>query len=65
MADSKEDISFHRAMGHLNKSGLHRALGIPEGEKIPAEKVSAAMNSSNKHVAAMARLAHSMAGWKH
>lgn len=26
----------------FKKGGLHRSLGVPEGEKIPAEKVAAA-----------------------
>ena len=25
-----------------NRGGLHRALGVPEGQKIPAKKVAAA-----------------------
>lgn len=37
--------------------GLHKALGVPQGQKIPAAKVATAKQSSNPHVAAMARLA--------
>lgn len=58
-------LSHHRVVMHLNKGGLHRALGVPEGETIPAEKLSAAMNSKNSHVRRMANLAHTMKGWKH
>jgi hypothetical protein len=58
-------LSHHRVVMHLHKGGLHRALGIPEGETIPKEKIEAAKNSKNQHVAKMAELAHTMAGWKH
>ena len=57
-------VSLHRALQHLNKGGLHRALGIKEGEKIPEAKIAAAKNSSNPHVAKMAQFAHTMEGWK-
>ena len=30
-----------------NKGSLHRELGVPEGEKIPAKKMSEALHSSN------------------
>jgi hypothetical protein len=36
---------------------LHRALGVPEGEKIPADKMAAARNSRNPRVRKMAALA--------
>lgn len=63
--DNKETVhlSHHRVVMHLQKGGLHRALGIPEGTDIPKDKIKAATNSTNPHVAAMARLAHTMAGW--
>ena len=57
--------SLHRALHRLNKGGLHRALGVPEGQKIPADKLEKARNSSNAHIARMANFAHTMAGWKH
>ena len=44
---------------------LHRALGVPEGDPIPEDKLESARNSSNPHVAKMAEFAHTMAGWKH
>jgi hypothetical protein len=68
MADKKtEDIklSKHRVIMHLHKGGLHRALGVPEGETIPPAKMEKALNSKNPHVKAMANLAHTMAGWVH
>lgn len=67
MADKKETVhlSKHRVVMHLNKGGLHRALGVPEGEDIPKDKIAQAKNSKNPHVAKMANLAETMAGWKH
>ncbi len=62
---AKHNVSLYRAMHHLRKGGLHRALGVPTGEKIPAEKISAARNSSNEHVRHMANFAHTMSGFKH
>jgi hypothetical protein len=53
--------SMYRAMHHLRKGGLHEAVGVPNGENIPAEKLEAAHKSDNPHVAAMAKL-HSMRG---
>lgn len=60
----KHNVSLYRALHHLNKGGLHRALGVPEGESIPAEKLAAARNSSNPHVKKMAEFAHTMEGFK-
>ncbi len=67
MADNKETVhlSNHRVVMHLNKGGLHRALHVPEGEKIPNDKLQAARNSTNEHVRRMADLAHTMKSWKH
>ena len=56
--------SLYRAMRHLRKGGLHRALNIPEDETIPADRLEKARNSSNPHVAHMANLAHTMKGFK-
>lgn len=52
--------SLYRAMHHLRKGGLHRALNVPEGEKIPKERIEAATNSKNSHVAKMANFAKTM-----
>jgi len=52
-------------MHHLRKGGLHRALGVPEGEKIPEAKIEAAKHSSNSHVQHMANFASTMKGFKH
>jgi hypothetical protein len=65
MAEKKHDVSLYRAMHHLNKGGLHRALGVKEGEKIPEAKIEAAKNSKNSHVAHMANFAATMGGFNH
>jgi DNA-binding PadR family transcriptional regulator len=57
--------SLYRALHKLRKGGLHRALGVAEGEKIPAAKLEAARNSKNAHVRKMANFAHTMKSWKH
>ena len=62
---STEKSEFHRSMSHLHQGGLHRALDIPEGEKIPLAKIEAATNSENPHLRKMAVMAKSMHGWKH
>jgi hypothetical protein len=61
----KHNVSLYRAMHKLRKGGLHRALHIPEDEKIPADRLEAARNSKNAHVAHMANFAHTMGGFKH
>ena len=57
--------SLHRALASMHKGGLHRALGVAPGEKIPADKLASARNSDNPHIQHMANLAHTMEGWKH
>jgi hypothetical protein len=63
MADAKNP-SLYRAMHHLRRGGLHRALGVPEGETIPKEKIEAASHSENAHLAHMANFAKTMGGFK-
>lgn len=41
----------------LHKGALHRALGVPEGQKIPAKKMAQARRSKSQHVRNMARSA--------
>ncbi len=48
-----------------HKGRLHKALGIPEGEKIPVRLIQRAMHSTNPHMRAMAQEAHTMRGWNH
>lgn len=57
--------SLYRAMHHLRKGGLHRALGVPEDETIPEAKVNAATHSSSPHIAAMANMAKTMSHFHH
>jgi hypothetical protein len=56
--------SLHRALAGMNHGGLHRALGVPEGQPIPADKMTKAKNSDNKHLAHMANFASTMESWK-
>ena len=44
---------------------LHRDLGIPQGEKIPARRLEAAAHSKDKTVRRRAVLAETMKKWKH
>ena len=53
---------FHPG-GHKGK--LHRELGIPEGEKIPASRLASAQHSSNPEVRRDAIRAKTMEGWNH
>lgn len=62
---AKHNPSLYRAMHHLRKGGLHRALGVPEGEKIPEAKIEAAKHSENSHIQHMANFASTMKGFKH
>ncbi len=57
-------VSLYRAMHQLRKGNLHRALGIPEGEKIPAEKLEVHEGDST-HLKHMKNFAKTMGGFKH
>lgn len=47
--------------GAIERPGaLHRALDVPEDDKIPAAKIAAATNSSNDRLAREARLAQTL-----
>ena len=65
MAEENEGLSKHRVVMHLAKGGLHRALKIPENEKIPDDKLRGALTCSNAHIKSMAVLAKNMNGWHH
>ncbi|HXI40681.1 MAG TPA: hypothetical protein VNH83_11910 [Bryobacteraceae bacterium] len=41
----------------ISKGGLHRSLGIPEGQKIPAKRVEQATHSDDPKVRKQANLA--------
>ena len=49
--------------GHKGK--LHRALGIPEGQRIPKSRLRKAAHSSNRSVRNMAIRAETMSKWHH
>lgn len=44
----------------MNRGALHRALHVPEGEKIPAKKMEQAIHSKNPHVRKMAQTAKTL-----
>lgn len=48
-----------------NPGGLHRALHIPAGQKIPKSELAKARKSKNKHVRQMATLATTASHFKH
>lgn len=43
-----------------NKGGLHRALKVPEGKKIPAKKLAAASHSKSEKVRKEVQLAKTL-----
>jgi hypothetical protein len=61
----KHNASLYRALHHLRKGGLHKALGVPAGDKIPKSKIESAKNSSNSHIKHMANFASTMGKFKH
>lgn len=46
---------------HMKKGALHKEMGIPEGKKIPAKKLSAAAKKGGK-LGKRARLAQTLKG---
>lgn len=44
-----------------NPGGLHKALGVAKGKKIPAGKMAMALKSKNAHLRRMAQLAKTLA----
>ena len=54
-------MAKHWIQGAIEHPGaLHRALGVPEGEKIPANKMNKAEYSPDAHVQKMAHLAETL-----
>lgn len=47
------------------KGKLHRELGIPASQKIPAARLASAARSSNPTVARDAKRAQTMKSWNH
>lgn len=54
--DKKKKHWISGAIGE-NKGALHRKLNVPEGEKIPEEKLRGALHSKDKRERGEARLA--------
>lgn len=65
MEKGKYPPGLHKALTGLRKGGLHRALGVPEGEPIPAAKMAQAKKSPDAHVRKMAAFAETLEGFKH
>lgn len=59
MADAKKKKWISGAVAE-GKGKLHRKLGVPEGEKIPEEKLNEAMNSKDKTERKEAQLAKTL-----
>lgn len=52
--------------GAIKRPGaLHRALNVPEGQKIPEKKIEKAEHSPNERVAREARLAETLKHMRH
>jgi len=49
--------SGYRAMFHLRKGGLHKAMGVPMDKPVPEEKKEEAAHSENPHVQKMGQFA--------
>jgi hypothetical protein len=47
-----------------HKGALHEQLGVPQGQKIPASKISAAASKGGK-LGQRARLAQTLSGFRH
>ena len=53
-----------KAIGN-NAGALHKNLGVPEGEKIPAAKMEKAHHSKDPAIRKEAALADTLKGFKH
>jgi hypothetical protein len=60
LADGKTGDWADKAFVPSHRGDLHRALGVPIGEKIPVEKMSSAMKSKSSHVRHMAQAARNI-----
>jgi hypothetical protein len=61
MAEGKKKHKFIKK-ATKNKGLLHEHLGVPEGEKIPEEKLRAALHSGNPTIRKEAVLARTLKG---
>lgn len=56
----------HWIQGAIKHPGaLHKALGVPQGTKIPAKKMAKAAKSSNPHLKKMVSLAKTLSHMRH
>jgi hypothetical protein len=53
-------LNIKKAIKH--PGALHKSLGVPQGQKIPAAKVEAAAHSSDPLLAKRARFAETLKG---
>jgi len=60
-----KDPGLHHALAHLNKGGLHRALGVDPKKPIPADKLAQAKSSKNPTTRHMANFASVLSGFHH
>jgi hypothetical protein len=51
---------IQKAINPENKGSLHRALGVPEGQKIPEKKLEKAEHSKNSTLRKKANLAETL-----
>ena len=59
-------MAKHWIKGAIKRPGaLHRALGVPEGEKIPEKKLAKAGHSDNPRLRKEAALAKTLKGMHH
>jgi len=65
MAEEKKKKKWIKKAIGSGKGALHRHLGVPEGEKIPAEKMAKAAHSKNPEVRKEVALAHTLKGFSH
>jgi hypothetical protein len=56
-------MAIHIKPSH--KGLLHKDLGVPQGQKIPASKIAAAKHSSNPAVRKRATFAQNAKSWHH
>lgn len=64
MSEKPKKNWIKKAIGS-NKGALHRHLGVPEGEKIPEDKIRGALNSGDPTIRKEAQLANTLKGMKH
>ena len=60
----RDNIGGHWIQGAIKRPGaLHRALNIPQGQKIPEKKIEKAEHSGNERLRREANLAQTLKGF--